>query len=398
MTDQGLQRELQRLQQSEARLRLLLDSLKDYAIVTLDPAGRIETWNRGAGKAFGYTADEVLGQPFDILFTPEDRALGVPAMELRQAREEQSSSDQRWLRRKDGSTFFADGTVSPLEDDSGVLSGFVKIARDVTERRRYEEGLRRTQDELTGRVAQRTSELATANVSLEAETLGRRSGEERVRSLLRRLVTVQEDERRRIARDLHDHLGQLMTALRLNLDALKGGRESGDADERVENADRIASRLEADVDFLAWELRPAGIDELGLPATLQRFIREWSHHYGIDGEFHASGIDRERLGVDVEINLYRIAQEALNNVYKHAKATCVDMILERRQNNIVLIVEDNGSGFDPGQTVNGGMDRGLGLVGMRERASLAGGTLDVESGPGRGTTIFVRIPLPPVQP
>jgi PAS domain S-box-containing protein len=381
-------------QQAEARLRLLLDSVKDYAIVTLDLAGRIETWNAGACQVFGYRSDEVIGQPFDILFTPEDRAVGAPATELQQALEDGAANDERWLIRKNGSRFFAGGTVSTILGESGAASGFVKIAHDMTEFRRYGEGLRRIQDNLEERVAQRTSELAAANVSLEAEVVQRRSGEEHVRSLLRRLVTVQEDERRRIARDLHDHLGQQMTALRLNLDSLKAHPESlGDMDVRIETADRLATQLEADVDFLAWELRPAGIDELGLAATLQRFIAEWSHHYGIDGEFHSSGLDGARLGVDVEINLYRIAQEALNNVYKHAKATCVDMILERRQNNIVLIVEDNGTGFDPGDTVTHGTDRDLGLIGMRERASLTGGTLDIESAPGKGTTIFVRIPL-----
>ncbi len=385
-------------QQAEARLRLLLDSVKDYAIVTLDLAGRIETWNAGAREVFGYRVDEVIGQPFDILFTPEDRAVGTPATELQQALEDGAASDERWLIRKDGSRFFAGGTVSAILDDSGTALGFVKIARDMTELRRYGEGLRRIQDNLEERVAQRTGELAAANVSLEAEVVQRRSGEEPMRSLLRRLVTVQEDERRRIARDLHDHLGQQMTALRLNLDSLKAHPESlGDMDVRLETADRIATQLEADVDFLAWQLRPAGIDELGLAATLQRFIGQWSHQHGIDGEFHWSGRERERLGLEVEINLYRIAQEALNNAYKHAQATRVDIILEKRQENVVLIIEDNGTGFDPA-LASKGLDGGLGLVSMRERASLAGGTLDIESAPGKGTTIFVRIPLAGSQP
>ncbi len=100
----------------------------------------------------------------------------------------------------------------------------------------------------------------------------------------------------------------------------------------------------------------------------------------------------------MEINLYRIAQEALNNVYKHAKATCVDMILEKREDNVVLIVEDNGTGFDPGATASQGVDDGLGLLSMRERASVAGGTLEIESSPGKGTTIFVRIPIAGGQP
>jgi PAS domain S-box-containing protein len=383
----------EQLRQSEARLRLILESVQDYAIVTTDTMGRIDTWNTGAARAFGYSAAEITGQPVDVLFTPEDRRAGVPELEMRQAAEEGCANDQRWVMRKDGSRFFVDGTLSPLLDGAGTLTGYVKIARDLTDRKRYEH-LRRSQEDLEARVLERTRELASANVSLEAEVHERRSGEDRVRRLLRRLVTVQEDERRRIARDLHDHLGQQMTALRLNLEALKRSRQAGDdLTTLIENAERIATRLEADADFLAWELRPAGIDDFGLPATLGRFVGEWSKHYGIDGEFHASGLDRERLALDAEINLYRIAQEALNNVYKHANASRVDMILERRDNHVVLIIEDNGTGFDPAAAMRSGAERGLGLIGMRERAALAGGTLDVESGPGKGTTIFVRIPL-----
>ena len=185
-----------------------------------------------------------------------------------------------------------------------------------------------------------------------------------------------------------------MTALRLNLDALKTRSDAtGELRERLEQADHIAERLDADVEFLAWELRPAGLDDIGLPGTLSKFLREWSDHYGIAADLHVSGLDHHRLDQDVETSLYRIAQEALNNIFKHARAARADVLLERRDTQVVLIIEDDGVGFDPGGAAAPENDRGLGVLGMRERAALAGGTLDIESQPGQGTTIFVRVPL-----
>jgi two-component system CheB/CheR fusion protein len=393
--DVGEQRRTEeRLRESEARLRLIVESILDYAVVALDTDGRIESWNPAAERAFGYTGDEARGQHTRILFTEGDRLAGVPEKEMMIAGAQGRAHDDRWHVRKDGSSFFASGTLFPLRDGSGILTGFVKIARDLTERKQYEDALKSAHNELEVRVKERTRELADANTALGLEVDERRAGEDRVKSLLKRLVTVQEDERRRIARDLHDHLGQQMTALRLNLDSLKTRSDaSGELRARVEQADRIAERLDADVEFLAWELRPAGLDDIGLPGTLSKFLREWSDHYGIAADLHVSGLDHQRLRPEIETSLYRIAQEALNNIFKHAKAARADVLLECRDGQVVLIIEDDGVGFDPGATLRPDDDRGLGVIGMHERAALAGGTLDIESETGQGTTIFVRVPL-----
>jgi signal transduction histidine kinase len=140
-----------------------------------------------------------------------------------------------------------------------------------------------------------------------------------------------------------------------------------------------------------WELRPAGLDDLGLVVAVGNFVAEWSRIFGIVAEFHSRGLDDQRLTSETEINLYRIAQEALNNVYKHAQATAVSVILERRGNDVLLVIEDDGGGFifPPPNSV----PRGMGLLGMRERAALSGGTADIESELRKGTTVFVRVPL-----
>jgi two-component system CheB/CheR fusion protein len=375
-------------------LRLMMDSVEDYAILTLDLQGHIEMWNHGAERMFGYTAEEVIGQQGGILFTPEDRRREMPLKEMDMARETGRAADERWHLRKDGTRFYVSGVLSPLHDAGGAVTGYVKIARDLTQQRQDQEELRRANDELEARVRERTFELAKLNESLRDEITERIQTErDRVR-LLRQIVRAQEDERRRIARDIHDQVGQQMTALRLNLAALdQGCSEDTAIREKLEHTKRIAERLDADVDFLAWELRPAALDDIGLAEATGSFVSQWSNHAGIEAQFHTSGLDKERLSPETETNLYRIMQEALNNTMKYAHARHVDVLLERRDNQVVLIVEDDGVGFHPEKEARDGGDKGMGLIGMRERAALVGGTVQIESKPKAGTTIFARVPV-----
>jgi PAS domain S-box-containing protein len=372
----------------------MMESVEDYAIMMLDAEGHIEMWNPGAERVFGYTAQEVTGQYFAIIFTPEDRRREMPVKEMETARDKGRAADERWHVRKDGTRFYVSGVLTPLRDADGAVTGYVKIARDLTEQQRAEEELRRANDELEVRVRERTFELAKVNESLRDEITDRiQTEKDRVR-LLRQIVRAQEDERRRIARDIHDQVGQQMTALRLNLAALDQGL-SGDGKLRVklDQTKTIAERLDADVDFLAWELRPAALDDIGLAEAMGTFVREWSNHSGVEAQFHTSGLDKERLSPETETNLYRIMQEALNNTMKYAQARHVDVLLERRDNQVVLIVEDDGVGFNPEKEASADGDKGMGLIGMRERAALVGGNLQIESKPKGGTTIFARMPV-----
>jgi PAS domain S-box-containing protein len=380
--------------ESDARLELMMESVEDYAIMMLDAEGHIEMWNPGAERVFGYTAQEVTGQYFAIIFTPEDRRREMPVKEMETARDKGRAADERWHVRKDGTRFYVSGVLTPLRDADGAVTGYVKIARDLTEQQRAEEELRRANDELEVRVRERTFELAKVNESLRDEITDRiQTEKDRVR-LLRQIVRAQEDERRRIARDIHDQVGQQMTALRLNLAALDQGL-SGDGKLRVklDQTKTIAERLDADVDFLAWELRPAALDDIGLAEAMGTFVREWSNHSGVEAQFHTSGLDKERLSPETGTNLYRIMQEALNNTMKYAQARHVDVLLERRDNQVVLILEDDGVGFNPEKEASADGDKGMGLIGMRERAALVGGTLQIESKPKAGTTIFARVPV-----
>src|SRR5436190_8356392 len=171
---------------------------------------------------------------------------------------------------------------------------------------------------------------------------------ERARTeLLAHLVFAQEDERRRIARDMHDQFGEHLTALALRIGGLK--RVCADSTDRMREIDAleaIARSLDQDVDRLAWELRPTALDDLGLRAALTNYVQDWSSRVGIPARLHTSGLLEERLAPDVETTLYRIAQEALNNAAKYSRARHVDVLLERRHDCVLLVIEDNGIGFE----------------------------------------------------
>jgi len=389
-----LKRSEELLRSSQERMRILTESFTDYAIFSTDMEGRIDTWNPGAANIFGYDEAEILGQPYEMLFTPEDVMRGVPIKEMRLARKSGRASNERWQTRKDGTRFFASGVMAPLYVGT-VLSGYAKITSDLTEKQRNAEALQHSHDELESRVIERTLELAAANAALVAEINERKTAERQKIEFLQRLVTSQEDQRQRIARDLHDQLGQRLTALRLKIAAMK---EVCEHDEnlraRAIRLQEISELLDSEVSFLAWELRPFALDELGLVDAVGTFVREWSKHYEIPAEFHSSGLAKIQLDKNADSHLYRIAQEALNNVVKHARATGVNVLLEKMGNEVLLIVEDDGIGMSSNQESNGRKGgKGLGLEGMRERASLIGGVLEIESAPSAGTTIYVRVPL-----
>jgi PAS domain S-box-containing protein len=225
-------------------------------------------------------------------------------------------------------------------------------------------------------------------------TARKRAEAERARTeLLGRLLFAQEDERKRIAREMHDQFGEHLTALGHGIARLKDASAHDPAlRSQVDAIESIAQRLDRDVDHLVWDLRPTALDDLGLRAALTNYVNNWSARVGIPAELHTSGLSDHRLTADAETALYRIAQEALTNVAKHSRASHVDVILERRSDHVLLIIEDDGVGFEAGET--GAGDRGFGLLGMQERAALVGASLEIESSAGQGTTILVRMSSP----
>ena len=209
--------------------------------------------------------------------------------------------------------------------------------------------------------------------------------------LLRRLVTAQEDERRRVARELHDSVGQLMSALALAVASVRHGEPlTSQTLSRLDVVQRVTDELGRTMHDLAVRLRPTALDDFGLKVALQSLINEWSQRTGVDVHFQSLGLDVIRFTSEVETALYRVIQEALTNITKHAAARLVSVVVERHSGNAIVVVEDDGVGFDPDSLATNGR---LGLLGMRERVTLVGGSLQIEAAPQAGTLIRVCVPI-----
>jgi signal transduction histidine kinase len=212
--------------------------------------------------------------------------------------------------------------------------------------------------------------------------------------LLDKVISAQEDERKRIARELHDETSQALTSLLVALRVMEEEGEPNAVRLQAQEAREIAAQTLAAVHDLARELRPSALDHLGLAPALERYAREYAARHRLDLDFQAIGLDGVRFQPRVETTLYRVAQEALTNVARHARARHVAVLLERRRDRVVVIVEDDGQGFDPARVEGeGSAEQSLGIFGMRERAALVGGSLAIESQGGLGTTVFVEVPL-----
>lgn len=211
--------------------------------------------------------------------------------------------------------------------------------------------------------------------------------------LRRQLIAAEEAERGRLARELHDQLGQHLTALTLGLDEVAGLLPpDSPAVPRLAGLLRLTGLLTRDVRYLAVELRPPELDDVGLESALATYVAQWTKRYGIPADLEITGAAMQAALMETSTTIYRIVQEALVNVAKHAGATQVSIILERSSTDVRLIIEDDGCGFDVQSTRRRAQrESRFGLAGMEERATLAQGTFEVESAEGQGTTIYVRL-------
>jgi PAS domain S-box-containing protein len=381
----------EKLKRSEEWLRAIFEASRDGILV--EDNELIVYVNRAYTLLFGYDEpEELVGRHLSVVLSSMDRERMLEFGRRRVRGESTPYVYEFKGRRKDGALIDVEASVS-----TSIIDGkpYITTAiRDIAERKQAEEKLRRSRDELELRVEERTHELARANEVLQAEIVERKRTEEARRELIRRLVTAQEEERGRIARELHDQMGQHLTALMLGLASLKEAcQDQPLADDRLRQLQRLTNELGQEVHHLAWELRPTALDDWGLQTALSNYVEEWSERYSIPVDFHSIGLDQGRLTPEIEATIYRAAQEALTNILRHAEARRVSLILERRQDHVIAIFEDDGHGFDTEAVMDTTRtQRWLGLLGMKERVALVGGTLQVESTLGAGTTLFVRIP------
>lgn len=228
-------------------------------------------------------------------------------------------------------------------------------------------------------------------VSVNRDITERRYAEETIRALLNDVLSAQEEERRRIARELHDETSQTLTSLLVGLRSVEEARDLDQAQGAASTLRTLVSAALDGVQRIAWGLRPSALDDLGLEDALERLAADVSRANAFLVDLHVTGARVPRLPEAIEIALYRITQEALTNAGKHASAKSVSVLIHRAPNVVRLVVEDDGKGFDVDAAPS---EKQLGLVGMRERAHLMGGSMTVESSAGRGTTICVTVPLP----
>ena len=232
-------------------------------------------------------------------------------------------------------------------------------------------------------------ELQDKQSLLEQEIHERRVAQQECTSLLRRIVSAQEDERRRISRDLHDQCGQDLTAMKLELKILSETlKPPGEVRQRLDSLRMLIDRVTDEVHHLSLKLRPSVLDDLGLMTAVENYLQSWKSLTGVPVDFECRGWDERRVPDEIETALYRVLQEALTNVVRHAKADAVNVLLTRDSDHIDLIIEDRGRGFSV--PVASPQPR-LGLLGMRERMEAVGGRLEIESAEGLGTTVFARV-------
>ncbi len=397
------------LRESEARTRRIVEMALD-GFIGMDAAGVITEWNVQAEQMFGWSRQEAIGRLLSATIIPaQHREAHERGLRHFLATGEGPIMNKRIEItgiHRDGHEIPIELAISPALGQGGgyTFSAFVrnisrrKLAEEQS--RLHQEELQRLNEALDKRVQIRTQELAAVNESLVAEVSERmeteaslKSSQEALQKLALQLLRVQEDERRRISRDLHDDINQRLALLAMDIEAVEQrlGFLSEDVGQEIRAIQDRVVELSDVVRHLAYQLHPSILDDLGLPIALQRLVDEFTARSRIQGSFGHKDIP-STIPQEVAACLYRVAQESLSNVARHAAASRVDVELTRSRSGLTVTIRDNGVGFDSEQPGYG--PHGLGLLGMKERVALVQGDLQVMSAVGKGTTVQVVVVVP----
>jgi PAS domain S-box-containing protein len=354
-------RDISQRRQIEERLEFqasILTNVRDSVVVT-DPEGRVRFWNQGAEAVFGYTAEEMLGQSILRLYPDPEEARPLFRQDLGRVLHGEDSAGEWQRRRKDGSLVWIDSKRVVLRDADGTAIGILGVARDIGERKRTSE------------------ELLASHVQL--------------RELAHRLRSVREQERAVMARQIHDELGQALSALHLDVAWLRARLTDEDVvlEEKTRSMAALIETSIGRVRTLATELRPAVLDSLGLLAAIEWETQQFTRRTGIPCT-HELPPDPPAVDADRSTDVFRILQEALTNVARHAGAGEVVVTLRFWRNELQLSVSDDGRGITAAEIAS---PQALGLVGIRERALLWDGTVEWRARDGGGTVLDLRLPL-----
>ena len=373
-------------------LAAIVDS-SDDAIISKNLNGVITSWNKAAERVFGYSAEEAIGQNI-ILIIPPDRRAEETTILNRLKRGERIDHFETIRMRKDGTLLDISLTISPVKDSSGHIVGASKVARDVTERKRVEralleseERLRTLADQLEKQVHNRTQELEQRNAEVVQQA-------EQLRELSNRLLQTQEEERRHIARELHDSAGQLIAALAMNLASMtRHVSKNPVLGKALDDSQTVVQQLNKEIRTTSYLLHPPLLDENGLPEAIRWYLHGLMERSGLSVDLDIAK-DFGRLPSEIELAIFRVVQECLTNIHRHSGSKIAMVRLSRIGGAVALEIQDQGKGIPPDKLDGIRAQRsGVGITGMRERIRHFHGAMQIHSN-GKGTQISVTLPLP----
>jgi PAS domain S-box-containing protein len=348
------------------------------AVIEWGPDMQLIRWSGEAEHIFGWRAEDVIGkhmEDFRWIYEEDGAQVAQVSSELKSGTNPQRFSANRNYR-KDGAVIHCEWYNSSLMDDSGKLRSILSLVLDVTERKLMEEELRRARNNLEWHIHERTAELELAN--------------EKLRSVPSRLIAVQENERKRLAGELHDSIGQTLAALKFRIEHIITTLEKRESKQALQFLREFVPILQRSIDetrTIYMGLKPTVLSDHGILATLEWYRMELLKVYPNQHIEIETAIREGDIPEDLKITIFRIAQEALNNTLKHGKSEWVDVRIAVDDGAIELEISDDGIGMDLGYIIESSAARSLGLIGMRERTELTGGEFTIRSAPNEGTTI-----------
>jgi PAS domain S-box-containing protein len=346
----------QSLRANRQLLEKTLHSLHSAVFMLEAQTRAILECNPAATRMFGYGRAELLGQKMDLLQVDETRATQFGKRMAKEAKNNHETFEpfELQMRRKNGGDFPTENSLRPIRDETGTTVIWVSVIRDLTDLKRAEDDLRQSS---------------------------------------RRLIAAQETERYRVARELHDGVNQVIASAKMRLAKVAGSSKVNPASREILSrcSDLLVQALEENR-RIAYNLRPSDLDDLGLAAACRNFCKDVQARTSLDLKCAISALP-ENLPEATELNLFRIAQEGVTNIEKHARARTARLQITLQDKSLLLKIQDDGRGFHADTKKRNGKWRGIGLTNIRERAAALGGTCQVESAPKKGTCITVRVPL-----
>jgi PAS domain S-box-containing protein len=386
--------ELERRLRLDAELLAAIVASSDDGIVSKNLDGTITSWNRGAERIFGYTAQEAVGRHITLIIPPERRDEETNILS-RLRRGERIDHFHTVRVRKDGAPIDVSLSISPIRDSSGHVVGASKVARDISAQiradralRESEENYRRLAETLEREVRARTLELETRNAEILRQA-------DLLRDFSQRFIQAQDEERRRIARELHDSAGQTLTVLGISLAQLvqKAARRDPQLANDAEMIQETVQQLHREIRTASYLLHPPLLDENGLASALQWYVQGLVERSGLDIQLDISE-DFGRLPRDLELVVFRVVQESLTNIHRHSGSKTAKIRIAREADAVSLEVQDEGGGMPPEKLAQiHSSGSGVGIRGMRERIRQFEGLMNIESN-SSGTRISVAIPIP----